>query len=139
MMISARNQIDVSVEEVHKGVVNSHVVLKTAQGTEMIASITNGAVEAMGLRPGEKVVAFFKASHVLIATGWAMTLSARNKLGGTITTLERGAVNAEVALRLPGGDILTAIITNEAAQDLALKEGDEVVAIIKATDVMIAK
>jgi molybdate transport system regulatory protein len=139
MMISARNQIDTTVEEVRRGVVNALVVLKTPQGTRMDASITESHVQALQLGAGDRVIAFFKASHVLIATGWAMAISARNMLEGVIETVITGSVNTEVSLKLPSGDRLTAIITNEAAGNLALREGEKAVAIIKESDVMIAK
>jgi molybdate transport system regulatory protein len=139
MMISARNQIDVTVEEVRRGVVNALVVLKTAQGTQMEASITENNAEALQLGAGDKVIAFFKASHVLIATGWAMAISARNMLEGVVEAIITGSVNTEIVLKLPSGDRLTSIITNEAAGNLALKKGENAVAIIKESDVMIAK
>jgi molybdate transport system regulatory protein len=93
----------------------------------------------MQLKVGDKVIAFFKASHVLVGTGLVIPISARNKLQGVIKTVTRGAVNSEIAVKLPSGDILSAIITNEAVEDMALQDGDDVVAIIKSSDVMIAK
>ncbi len=139
MNISARNQIVATVASVEKGSVNASVTLKTPQGTELKAVITNQSVEALALEAGQNVTAFFKASHVLIAVGSAANISARNKLLGSVSKITRGAVNSEVDIKLAGGDIIVAIITNEAVSDLALKEGGEVVAIIKSTDVMIAK
>jgi molybdopterin-binding protein len=66
-------------------------------------------------------------------------LSARNILPGTIKELHKGAVTATVKIALKGGDIVTSSITNEAAEDLDLKVGDAVSAIIKAPDVIIGK
>jgi molybdate transport system regulatory protein len=66
-----------------------------------------------------------------------MKLSARNVLAGTITKITKGAVNAEVALALTGGTPLIAIITNGSIDNLALKEGVSVFAIIKASSVLI--
>ena len=67
-----------------------------------------------------------------------MKLSARNILPGTVREITRGAVNAHVRIDV-GGSIVTASITNEAVDDLALKVGDTAMAVIKATDVMIGK
>lgn len=139
MMISARNQIDVSIEEIKHGVVSTILVLTTSQGTKMYASITESSTETMHLQVGDKVMAFFKASHVLVATGWAIPISARNKLQGKIKKISMGAVNAEITIEMPNEDVLKSIITNEAVQDMALKIGEDVVAIIKSSDVMIAK
>lgn len=138
-MISARNQIDVTVTEINKGAVSTTVVLTTPKGIRMYAAITRESADVMQLETGEKVVAFFKSSHVLIATGWAMSVSARNRLEGDIKTISRGAVNTEVAVTLASGEIIKAVITTDALEDLALKENDSVLAIVKASDVMIAK
>lgn len=139
MMISAGNQLDAVISEIVYGPVSVLLVLQTLQGTRMVASVSRSSATAMRLREGERIVAVFQAAHVLIATGWAMGISARNKLSCTIKEVRMGVVNAEIALSLEGNDRITAIVTNEAAHELRLKEGDEVVAIIKAGDVMVAK
>ena len=66
-----------------------------------------------------------------------MRISARNQLRGTVTNVSRGASIANVELDVAGQRIV-ASITVEAVDDLGLGQGDEVVAIIKASDVMIA-
>ena len=66
-----------------------------------------------------------------------MKLSARNQLAGTVTGINKGEAIANVVLDVAGRR-LVASITVEAVDDLGLKEGSEVTAIIKASDVMIA-
>ena len=66
-----------------------------------------------------------------------MKLSARNVLKGKVKSLQHGAVNSEVIVQLPGGMEIVSIITKTAAQSLALKEGKEVYAIVKATNVIL--
>ena len=68
-----------------------------------------------------------------------MKISARNKLHGTILDVTKGATTAHVRIDVGGGAVVTASITNEAVDDLALKVGDSAVAIIKASDVMVGK
>jgi molybdopterin-binding protein len=68
-----------------------------------------------------------------------MRLSARNQLDGVVVRVEHGGVMSTVVVRLPGGEEITAAITKDAAEGLELSEGDAVKAIIKATEVMIAK
>jgi molybdate transport system regulatory protein len=68
-----------------------------------------------------------------------MKASARNQLTGKVTQVEVGAVNAEVIVALDGGDSLAASLTKESCADLGLKEGVEVLALIKAPLVMIVK
>jgi len=67
-----------------------------------------------------------------------MKLSARNALSGRVEAIKKGAVATTVKITI-GGDHITSIITNEAAEDLALAVGDNVTAIIKASDVIIGK
>ena len=66
-------------------------------------------------------------------------LSARNRLRATIIELQRGPITSEVKMKLGSAGHLTSIISNEAVEDLQLKVGDSVDAIIKATEVIIAK
>ena len=51
--------------------------------------------------------------------------------------VKEGAVNAEVDIEIAGGDKLSAIVTDESAKNLSLKAGDEVTAIIKATQIIV--
>jgi molybdopterin-binding protein len=67
-----------------------------------------------------------------------MKLSARNLLKGKVVKIVNGAVNSEVTLELLGGIQIVAIITKNSVEALALKEGREAYAVIKASSVMIA-
>lgn len=68
-----------------------------------------------------------------------MKLSARNVLSGKIVDVTKGQTTAHVRIELSPGVAVTASITNEAVDDLALKVGDTASAVVKASDVMIAK
>jgi molybdate transport system regulatory protein len=116
------------------------VALQTPNKTVLTASISTQCAQAMGLKNDDQVIAFFQAGHVLVATGWALGISARNKFVGIAEGIIMGAVNTEVVVRLQeSNDRISAIITTDAVRELALKPGDEVVAIIKASEVMLAK
>jgi molybdopterin-binding protein len=65
-----------------------------------------------------------------------MKISARNKLKGRIVDVKKGATTAHVRIDV-GGTIVTAAITNEAADELKLAAGQSVYAVIKASDVMV--
>jgi molybdopterin-binding protein len=67
-----------------------------------------------------------------------MKISARNKLKGKILEVKKGATTAHVRLEIAPGQIVTASITNEAVEELRLKPGGAAIAVIKASDVMIA-
>ncbi len=66
-----------------------------------------------------------------------MKLSARNVLPGKVVEVKKGATTAHVRIDVKGM-IVTASITNEAVEELGLKVGSDVHAIVKASDVMIA-
>ncbi len=67
-----------------------------------------------------------------------VSLSARNQIPGTLKEIKNGQTTSHLKIDV-GGHIVTASITNEAVDDLQLKVGDSVWAIIKASDVMVAK
>ena len=67
-----------------------------------------------------------------------MSISARNKLKGKITAILMGDVMAEVTIRA-GQNTIDAIITRRSAEELKLKKGDNVIAVVKATEVMVSK
>jgi molybdopterin-binding protein len=66
-----------------------------------------------------------------------MKLSARNRLAGTVVSINRGEAIANVALDV-GGQRIVASITVEAVDELGLREGSSATAVIKASDVMVA-
>lgn len=68
-----------------------------------------------------------------------LKLSARNQIAGRITSVTRGQTTGHVHIDIGNGTIVHSSITNEAIDDLDLKVGDEAIAVIKASDVMIAK
>jgi molybdate transport system regulatory protein len=68
-----------------------------------------------------------------------MRISARNQLPGVIASVEHGAVMSTIVIRLSGGEEVVAAITKDSADALELTEGDSVQAVIKATEVMVAK
>ena len=67
-----------------------------------------------------------------------MKISARNQLKGRITKVVHGPVGAEVSLHVAPGVEIVSVITDSSARELGLKEGMEVYAVIKASNVMIA-
>jgi molybdopterin-binding protein len=65
-----------------------------------------------------------------------MRLSTRNRLPGTITEVVKGEAAARVSMQV-GDNHMVALITRESANELGLEPGNEVMALVKATDVMI--
>ena len=134
--ISARNQLKGKIENIQEGAVNA-VVTRALGDTRVKADITMDSVKNLGLSAGKEAYAIIKASSVMFATDEVKGISARNQLKGTITEVKEGAVNGHVTIELEDGNKIKGSITNEAIEQLGLKEGGEAVAIIKATEVMV--
>jgi molybdopterin-binding protein len=68
-----------------------------------------------------------------------LKISARNKLSGVVKEVKIGKVAATIKIEVSEPQTVTALITKEAAEDLGIKVGDKAEAVIKATEVMVAK
>jgi len=66
-----------------------------------------------------------------------MALSARNRLSGTVRSVETDGLMAEVEVELDAGQVVTAVITSGSVDRLGIEEGKEVNAVVKATEVMV--
>lgn len=138
MKISARNVFTGKISKLTSGAVNAEVEITTNGGDKIVSIVTESSVAALGLSQGKEVKAFVKAPWVILITGGGdVKFSARNQLSGEIVSISKGAVNSEVALRLPGGNTIHAVITNEATTDLGLAIGAQATALIKASHVIL--
>jgi molybdate transport system regulatory protein len=138
MQTSARNQFLGRVIDLNLGPINAEVSVDIGGGDQITALVTRNSVENMGLAQGGEVYALVKASSVIImASVEKIKLSARNQLRGTVTSCKKGVVNGEVTIQLVGGKTVTAIITNDSIDRLALKESDPAVAVIKSSSVIL--
>lgn len=72
-------------------------------------------------------------------TTFSVKISGRNKLGGTVTNIIPGTVTAEVELDIGGGNMVTGVITKRSLDEMQIREGDDLTALIKATSVMFIK
>jgi len=138
MRVSARNVFLGKVKEVRKGAVSTEVTLVLPGGETLCSVVTNQSAGVLGLKPGLEAYAFFKASAVILGKDLHdAKVSARNLLCGTADRVAHGPVNAEVTVVLPGGSVLTAIVTEESAKRLLLAKGDHVCALVKASSVIL--
>ncbi|MFM0056758.1 TOBE domain-containing protein [Paraburkholderia phytofirmans] len=138
---SARNQLYGTVSAITRGTVNDEITLTLPGGHAIVSVITHESTETLGLVEGVAAFALIKASWVVLlvdnASGAPLKLSARNQLRGTVQSVKRGAVNAEVSLVLEGGAVITAVVTNESVDTLGLVEGGSAVAAFKASSVIL--
>jgi molybdate transport system regulatory protein len=138
LQTSARNQFLGRVESVKTGAVNAEVILDIGGGDTLAAIITNGSVDHLALAPGVEAYALVKAPWVILTPDDNLKTSARNRLCGVVVRCQEGAVNAEVVVELPGGKLVTAIVTNDSVRSLGLEVGARACALIKASHVILA-
>ena len=113
--------------------------------------IYDGAIRTTTTRGGHHRIATSEIDRILIAKdkappraraskseGVLVALSGRNQLRGIVEEVRGDGLLSQVRLRI-GDQMLTAVITRDAVNELKLKRGDEAVAIIKSTEVMIGR
>jgi molybdate transport system regulatory protein len=145
MRTSARNQFLGRISACTRGAVNDELLLALPGGAELVAIISHESTEQLGLQVGAEAFALVQAGAVMIARpppdgasqGPGLRLSARNQLRGTVAALRPGAVNAELLVDIGGGQTLAATITQTSLDELGLAEGDAVLALFKASSVIL--
>ncbi len=138
MKISARNVFEGRITALVDGTVNAEVEITTPGGDRIVAVVTEDSVQSLGLIVGKPAMALVKAPWVIVVTDDSgVKLSARNQLAGTVQHIEKGAINSEIAIKLTGGTVVYAVITNEAVMELGLKPDAPATALIKASHVVI--
>ncbi|MFJ7087069.1 molybdopterin-binding protein [Streptomyces griseus] len=137
MTLSIRNQLAGTVTAVTTGEAMASVKVRLAGGQDITAAITTDAVKDLGLAEGSAVKALVKSTEVALATGRVEGVSIRNQLAGSVTDVATGGAMGSVKVSVEGGE-LTSAITKDAVEDLGLKAGVSVVALIKATEISLA-
>lgn len=137
--VSARNQLKGTVSAIFEGSVNNEVIISLDNGDELVTVITKQSCSTLGIIPGKEVISIIKAPWVVLADPHSgLLFSARNQYRGTIKKVVKGAVNTTVHLVTEKGLSLTAVITNESTDEMEIKEGNSILAIVKASSIIIA-
>jgi molybdate transport system regulatory protein len=138
MKVSARNSFAGVVTNIIRGAVNAEVTLSLKGGVPLIAVVTNGAIDNLGLATGNEAYAIVKASSIIIGTDLHdAKVSARNIFCGTIAKIIEGPVNTEVDVEIGGGNTVVAVITHDSSKRLELKVGGHACVMFKASSVII--
>lgn len=137
MSLSARNQLSCEITDVKTGAVNSQISAKLSNGEILRANVTVESEKNLNLKVGKKVVFIFKAPSVMLAKEENLKLSAANLLKGRVIEAKIGSVNAEIVLEISNHQTITSIITKDSAMDMKIGVGDELTAIIKASQIII--
>ena len=138
MSVSARNIFTGKISGITDGAVNAEVELTLPGGDRIVAIITESSAKSLGLAVGQEAIAYVKAPWVMLLAGpQNVKFSARNQLTGKVSDIQKGAVNSEVGITLPGGATIYAVVTNEAVLELGLKPSVDATALIKASHVVL--
>lgn len=136
MRISAENVLHGTITDITAGAVDGLVKLDV-NGQTITSNISAQAIRDLGLKVGTPAIAIIKASNVMMTLEKHYVISARNQLTGTIVSIEKGPVNALVTIDSDGLSVVSSA-TWQSIQEMGLKPGTEVTAVIKAASVVIA-
>ena len=137
MHTSARNQFRGQIKKVTKGEVNTEIELKLSATTSIVAHVTNESAQKMKFRKGTNAIALIKSSWIILSKELDVATSARNKLVGVVSKINRGKVNSEVSIDLGENKTLCSVITNQSVSTLKIKKGDNLCALFKASSVIL--
>ena len=135
MKTSARNELSGKITNIIDGAVMSEVKIAVSSDVTISATVTKEGFASLGAKLNDNVTAIIKASSIIITKNLVKT-TARNVLKGKVIEVVKGAVNSEVKLSL-GTGIISAIVTNDAVEDLSIKVSEDAYAIIKASSVIL--
>lgn len=100
--------------------------------------ITKTSCDDLHLSVGDTIYILIKGTDVMLAKSFSGMLSARNKAKGIVKKIIQGDVLSKVFVESQG-DILHAFITNNSLKEMDIREGDEVTAVVKSTELIVSK
>jgi molybdate transport system regulatory protein len=137
MKSSSRNMITGHIKEFNTAEYNTKIEIGISEESSLYAIIPTATFIDMDLKQGDKVFALIQESSIMLSTHELHGISARNIIKSTISALKTDAVSTEVKLSI-GKNTLTSAISNESLKSLNLQIGQEIYAIIKATDIIVS-
>lgn len=135
---SARNQFLGKVIGLRADEIDYEVTLRLDSGEELVAVITGESAERMAVAIGKPMLALVKSSALVLTNDRQLRSSAKNRWWGEITRIHQGNVHAEVVIALASGKTLTAVVTQESANQLRLETGMSCGALCHANSVILA-
>ena len=115
---------------------NLSLVELQLEGTNFKSIVIETPATASYLKKGNTINVLFKETEVIIGKGNNQAISLRNLLVCTITNIEKGVLLCRLSLMFKGHSIVS-IITTNAVEQLDLKEGEQITAMIKTNEIML--
>ncbi len=139
LKLSVRNALFCKIVKITPAPINVEIELEASSGPVITTVVTSASVNELGLAPGRWCVAMVNASSVMLAQrGAAPPISAGNKIAGTVVHRSDDGTVSEVTIDIGGGKTITAVVTREGADEAGATQGTQVLAIFRASDVIIA-
>ena len=138
MQISARNQIQAEVVSVDSQNVNANILLRLKSGKELLSTITKEAVENLHIEEDQTVIAIFKSNAVWLAKK-VDEKRYENRLEGIVNKIDKDVENTKVVVDIGEHDTIVSVMPTAVLEKMELIEGNSVIAMIKANDVMVGK
>ena len=132
------NRLNGKITEIKVDGALSQVVITISEGIEIRSIVIETPESAGYLKEGSAVELIFKETEVIISRESSHPISILNKIPGVVQEIKKGKILSEVVLSSAAGSI-AAVISREAADNLALKLGDAVVAMVKQNEIMLAE
>jgi len=144
MKLSARNQFKGTVVKMNVGDVLGQVLVDIGCGNSMSAVITADSIQELGIQVGSQVKTVVKSTGVMIMTNAPankknseMKLSARNQFKGTVVKIKLGDITSQILIDTGCENLVSSVITTDSVRELGIQVGSQVIAVVKATEVMI--
>ncbi|WP_457623205.1 TOBE domain-containing protein [Persephonella sp.] len=138
MCISARNQLLSTIQYIKSDNVTAEIISTLQDGQTIRSLITYEAVKRLNLKQNDQVFMIIKATDVMISLPENLSISTENRIFGKIERIINGKVNCEVKIK-SGNNIITSVVTKGSMEKFGLKKGDNVVALIKPSDILVGK
>lgn len=131
------NRLYGTIVKVVQGKINAHVQILWKK-TPLSVIITRASCEDMHLSAGDNIHVVIKGTDIMLAKSFSGLLSARNRAVGVVRQIIEGDVLSKVVVESQG-DMLHAIITNTSLKEMSIQNGDEIMAIVKSTELILSK
>jgi molybdate transport system regulatory protein len=131
------NRLCGTIVHVIHGQIHAHVQILWKE-IPLSVIITKASCEEMHLSVGDTIYVLVKGTDIMLAKSFSGVLSARNRAKGIVKEIIKGDVLSKVFVESQG-DMLHAIITNASLKDMDIHKGDEVIAIVKSTELILSK
>ena len=131
------SKVSGTITRVVKGHIHANVQILW-KSIPLSVVITKASCEDMHLSEGDSITVLIKGTDVMLAKSFSGMISARNKVNGIVKRIIRGDVVSKVFVESQE-EMLHAIITNTSLEEMNIKEGNEITAIVKSTELILYK